>query len=123
MADEGIDRAIREGLQRRADMIDAILYSQPIADYPEWVTQPAPRGVRGIQLIRMRPNREPGPRMRLEVVFTTGQPVDAEGMAEMIETIKDMIQETFVASCDSLQLEQDRTPSQRRIDPNMRTPW
>lgn len=79
----------------------------------EWVIQP--KHPVGFQLLRVRGNREPGPRLEFTVRLTLGRrEASPEEAQEMLETIKDMFQETFVASVDFVNVEPLLSPQLRR---------
>ncbi len=125
MADEETERRIEEHRSiidarkraqqdpRHGDRQDALRYMiEGLLDRtgpaPQWVIQP--KHPVGFQLVRMRPSREPGPRLEFTVRLTTGQHVEPEEAMEMLETIRDMFQETFAASLDFVEVEPIRLP-------------
>jgi hypothetical protein len=83
-----------------------------IEPMPEWVIQP--KHPVGFQLLRMRGNREPGPRLEFTIRLTLGREASPEEAQDMLETIKDMFRETFVASVDFVDVEPLLSPQLRR---------
>lgn len=84
----------------------------PTAPMPQWVIQPK-RPV-GFQLVAVRGARESGPRLEFTVRLTLGHEASPEEACDMLETIRDMFQETFAASIDFVDVDPIFTPHMRR---------
>ena len=75
---------------------------------PEWITQN--KHPLGLELVRLQPSRDPGPRQDFHVRLTVGHPITPQELAEMLEIVKEMFQETFACSVDFVSSEPAQAP-------------